>query len=291
MTATELHDRYRALGIRLWVESGELQVEAPPGVLNPELSAELSAHKAELLELLDTRDQGSREPPGPAPEVRAAAQVANELEAAGDRDDFAKPGPPRPPGIPTWGRTRSIRVVELARWRRSQQAEDPVVEVAAEGWNQWYPIQRGDLPSRKGENRHAVEPPTTTPVITPTTLRTPAAETELALPAPAEGLCISSIGASAGRRWRCGNPYCLNKGRWWMSRYCVVQCASCKPPGFLELVVAEGDAANAPAVEPNCFRQAVDYPRSIPATTGEPGAVGEPSTCECPATLSFAKIF
>ena len=54
------------------------------------------------------------------------------------RDYLPKPAPSRPPGHPTWGVTKSIRVVELAQLTPSQQANDPVIKVAAEGWDQWY---------------------------------------------------------------------------------------------------------------------------------------------------------
>ncbi len=39
----------------------------------------------------------------------------------------------RPPGSPTWGVTKSIRVVELASWSPNRQDKDPVIKVAAEG--------------------------------------------------------------------------------------------------------------------------------------------------------------
>lgn len=68
MTAIELLERCRALDIRLWAESGELRGEGPSGAGSPWLSAKLSDHKVELLALLDSRDQGGREPPGRATE-------------------------------------------------------------------------------------------------------------------------------------------------------------------------------------------------------------------------------
>jgi len=77
-------------------------------------------------------------------------------------------------------------------------------------------------------------------------------------------------------RWRCLNPYCLHKSRWWMSAYGVVLCANCQPPGLPSLVIAEGDTSTAPLVEPGRSQQAVDYPRPVPADTlipssGSPG--------------------
>ena len=80
--------------------------------------------------------------------------------------------------------------------------------------------------------RQAVEPPVTTPVITSTTLRAPAAEAGLELPAPAEGSFIPSTGASTGRQWECVHRYCLHQVRWWMSKYGVVQCGKLQAARF-----------------------------------------------------------
>ena len=76
--------------------------------------------------------------------------------------------------------------------------------------------------------------------------------------------------ADASRRWRCHNRYCLTKGRWWMSRYGVVRCMNCQPPGFPWLIIEEGDAAKAPIVERERSSQAIDYPCSIPVCTIRP---------------------
>ena len=62
------------------------------------------------------------------------------------RDFLPKPPPPRPLGQPTYGLTKSIRVVKLATWTPDQQRDDPVVKVTAEGWDQWYPVTTSDLP-------------------------------------------------------------------------------------------------------------------------------------------------
>jgi hypothetical protein len=48
------------------------------------------------------------------------------------------------------------------------------------------------------------------------------------------------------RCWRCLNPYCRHKGRWWKSVHGVVNCLNCRPPSFPWLVTEEGDADNAP---------------------------------------------
>jgi hypothetical protein len=61
-------------------------------------------------------------------------------------------------------------------------------------------------------------------------------------------------------RFRCLAPYCLHKGRWWMSAHRVVNCGNCRPPAFPDLVVAEGDATDAPFVEPDRSNQAIAPP-------------------------------
>lgn len=53
MNAIQLLNHCRALGIRLWTESGDLCVDAPRATPNAWLVAQLSDHKAELLGLLD----------------------------------------------------------------------------------------------------------------------------------------------------------------------------------------------------------------------------------------------
>jgi hypothetical protein len=69
-------------------------------------------------------------------------------------DDLIDPREPPPvsprPGSPTWGVTKSIRVVELATWTPGRQARDPVIKVTAEGWGTWCPVEPRDLPRAKG---------------------------------------------------------------------------------------------------------------------------------------------
>ena len=64
-TTEELIARTRKLGIHLWVSEGKLNFRAPRDAISAELKAELSAHKASLIDALS----------GPhferAPEVRA----------------------------------------------------------------------------------------------------------------------------------------------------------------------------------------------------------------------------
>ncbi|HWE40573.1 MAG TPA: hypothetical protein VG406_28760 [Isosphaeraceae bacterium] len=60
----------------------------------------------------------------------------------------------------------------------------------------------------------------------------------------------------APARWRCRNPHCLHKDRWWMSAQGVVNCRNCRPPAFPGLAVDEGDALDPPSVESGRSNQA-----------------------------------
>jgi hypothetical protein len=52
MTASTLLSELQALGAKLGVAGDQIRIEAPRGVVSPELLAELRAHKPELIELL-----------------------------------------------------------------------------------------------------------------------------------------------------------------------------------------------------------------------------------------------
>jgi amino acid adenylation domain-containing protein/non-ribosomal peptide synthase protein (TIGR01720 family) len=52
MTTLEFVSHLRALGVQLWTEDNRLRVNAPEGVLTPELRAELARRKAELIAFL-----------------------------------------------------------------------------------------------------------------------------------------------------------------------------------------------------------------------------------------------
>jgi hypothetical protein len=52
MTAAELLSLFKHLGIRLEVHDGRLMVDAPKGVMTPELREALVAHRDELLAML-----------------------------------------------------------------------------------------------------------------------------------------------------------------------------------------------------------------------------------------------
>src|SRR5512135_2584689 len=71
--------------------------------------------------------------------------------------------------------------------------------------------------------------------------------------------------AEVESRWRCLNPFCLHKGRWWMSACGVINCWNCRQPAFPSLVVAAGEAEDAPFVKPDRSNQAVAPNRSTRA--------------------------
>jgi DNA primase len=74
-------------------------------------------------------------------------------------------------------------------------------------------------------------------------------------------------------RWRCQNSFCFSKQRWWMSEYGVVQCMNCRRPHFASLVVAEGEAHEAPFVERDRSNQALKpYP-----VTKKSNPIGKPT--------------
>jgi hypothetical protein len=50
-------------------------------------------------------------------------------------------------------------------------------------------------------------------------------------------------------RWRCLSPFAKRHSRWWLSRWGAVLCLECQPPSFPSLIIATGDAVNAPLVE------------------------------------------
>src|SRR4051812_31628438 len=67
MTAPNLLSWLSALGVSLSGEGGRLRVDAPTGVIGPDLRAKLSAHKAELIALLSGEKKGCNCTPFPNP--------------------------------------------------------------------------------------------------------------------------------------------------------------------------------------------------------------------------------
>lgn len=82
----------------------------------------------------------------------------------------------------------------------------------------------------------------------------------------------------AAIRWECRSPFCLHKGRWWLSAHGAVLCMNCRPPQFPSLVIAEGDTSTAPFVERHRPTQACKpYPVPVKSkTTGKPADVAGP---------------
>lgn len=57
MRAIELLAALKSRGVRIWLEQGRLRVNAPVGVLTREIEAQLTAHRAEILEILAAATQ------------------------------------------------------------------------------------------------------------------------------------------------------------------------------------------------------------------------------------------
>jgi hypothetical protein len=74
MSLSELLTYLRLHDVQLWLEGERLRLNAPKGVLTPELQAELTRHKAELIEFLRTTEAAARltlPPIQPAPRTAA----------------------------------------------------------------------------------------------------------------------------------------------------------------------------------------------------------------------------
>ncbi|AKT41320.1 hybrid non-ribosomal peptide synthetase/type I polyketide synthase [Chondromyces crocatus] len=62
MRIDELMAKLAALGVSLWVDDGKLRFRAPAGTLNPELKAQLGAHKEAILARLAATTEGQEHP-------------------------------------------------------------------------------------------------------------------------------------------------------------------------------------------------------------------------------------
>jgi len=69
-TILEFLSTLRQLDVRIWVDNGQLRASAPDGVLTPELRAQLSARKAEILTFLQQANQASQNAPVIQPTAR-----------------------------------------------------------------------------------------------------------------------------------------------------------------------------------------------------------------------------
>ncbi|MFD9735282.1 amino acid adenylation domain-containing protein [Umezawaea sp. NPDC059074] len=79
MSAPEIVDELRGLGVDLWAEEGQIRFRAPRGVLTDDRRAALRAHKAEIVDLLArdatpvvTADPAARAEPFPLTDVQTA---------------------------------------------------------------------------------------------------------------------------------------------------------------------------------------------------------------------------
>ena len=82
MSVLEIINKYDALGVRLWIENGQLRFRAPSGVLTEQRLAELRDHKESLIKYLETTedsiivpDSANRYTPFPLTDVQAAYLV------------------------------------------------------------------------------------------------------------------------------------------------------------------------------------------------------------------------
>ncbi len=62
MSAQWLLDELRRRGVRVWVEDGRLELDAPPGALHVLILDQMRAEKSELLELLESEPAGPPQP-------------------------------------------------------------------------------------------------------------------------------------------------------------------------------------------------------------------------------------
>jgi hypothetical protein len=63
MNVTELVDNLTQKGVKLWVDNDKLRIHSPKGILTPEIQTELAEHKAEILSLLQRKNNDAESPP------------------------------------------------------------------------------------------------------------------------------------------------------------------------------------------------------------------------------------
>jgi hypothetical protein len=114
----DLTSQYEAEGLT-WQEAERTAYE--------KVKAERKATGEILLFIHDRPD------PYPFPSWEELPDIRNYVPG---RAEKALPG-----GHPRWGLTRACRVVRLDSWTPAQEAKDPIKQVTAEGWDQWYPIE------------------------------------------------------------------------------------------------------------------------------------------------------
>ncbi|QDR79903.1 condensation domain-containing protein [Sporomusa termitida] len=92
MVMAEIIDRYKALGVQLWADDGQLRFRAPAGVLNEQRVAELRSYKEALIKHLQEPEQSTvqadpfnRYMPFPLTDIQAAYLI-------GRKDDYALGG-------------------------------------------------------------------------------------------------------------------------------------------------------------------------------------------------------
>ncbi len=97
MTADKLLQHCQWFDIRLFVQGRDLGIDAPRSGPNAWLAAELSAHKTELIALLDPPASGGQEPPRRATEECATVLTQGRLcHYCGSDDIVQTTGAPKP---------------------------------------------------------------------------------------------------------------------------------------------------------------------------------------------------
>lgn len=213
MTAMALLAALRTRGVVLAVEDDALDVDAPLGVLTPDLREALVAHKAELLALL-------REPTPPAPDP------VGTLRAGGQ--GFAE------------------SVALLLRLPLARFAEAPT---SLEVWVPWHPETLWFVPGETDVATRMAEGIGRGRVWTAREL----ADLLALSPTPAQARTVARaklelVGEVVEVRPRAGSAPChvCHRRCWWRSVHGRTACATCHPPAAPGLVAAWLDPEPAP---------------------------------------------
>lgn len=109
MNASNILDTAKSSGIGLFVVDGKLRVEAPVGMLTPELRGEIASHKQEIVLLLTARSMCST----PPLDVEALREFAEERAALGYTGDVSEEAA-RQAAFLLWARNRRIMTYDVA---------------------------------------------------------------------------------------------------------------------------------------------------------------------------------
>lgn len=115
MSAALLLERLRALDVYLVPEDDQLRIDAPMGVLSPELQAEIVRNKLRLLELLHGADEPEPALAATDPHVQALVDRVGRMHQWWRRTAMRRRGPRR-----QRSRRRSARSPTGATWSRTR---------------------------------------------------------------------------------------------------------------------------------------------------------------------------